>query len=462
MSERARPLLSTTESYDSLILSVNSGIIPRMQAAILAVGSELLGTDRLDTNSLRITQSLHRYGVELRRKSVVGDDVGELAIEVRHALDNCDLVVITGGIGPTTDDVTREAVAKALGRKLVRDESIVEDIRRKFAHFGREMPDSNKKQADVIEGAQVLRNRRGTAPGQRVDDTKGTIFLLPGVPKEVEGLIPNTLDPWLAERSGGLELELRHLKVACVSESSLESLIQPYYDRFGSQGLSVLSKPGEILLRLSRIETAESEDADADERIGFLESILGDAIYGRRPEDTLESVVGDLLQVGGATVVTAESCTGGLVAERLTRTAGSSHYFLGSTVTYSYELKRELLGVPRPVLEKFGAVSREVVTGMAQGARKLLGGDYCIAISGVAGPGGGLPGKPVGSVDLAVAGPGDATRHLRVQLPGDRAGIREQAAQWALDMLRRWLLGTKEPDASHLAPGPPAVARGGR
>jgi nicotinamide-nucleotide amidase len=430
-----------------------------MQAAILAVGSELLGTDRLDTNSLRITKSFQRYGVELKLKSVVGDEIGELASEVEHALAACDLVVITGGIGPTTDDITREAVAQALGRQLIRDESIVEGIRRKFASFGRDMPDSNRKQADVIEGAMVLENRLGTAPGQRVDDPRGTIFLMPGVPREVEGLIPRALDPWLAERGRGREVEQGHLRVACVSESSLEQLIQPYYERYGSLGLSVLSKPGEILLQVSGVERVGEVASKVEEREQFLADLLGEAVYSRRPDEDLEGVVGALLRAGGATAVTAESCTGGLVAERLTRVPGSSQYFLGSTVTYSYELKCELLGVPRSVLERHGAVSREVVTGMAVGARRLLGGDYCIAISGVAGPGGGSPDKPVGTVDLAVAGPDNDIRHLRVRLPGGRALIREQAAQWGLDMLRRFLLAADEPDASYLAPRAPASAR---
>ncbi len=429
-----------------------------MQAAILAVGSELLGTDRLDTNSLRITESLHRYGVRLRRKSVVGDDVEELAAEVAHAAARHELVVVTGGIGPTSDDVTREAVAQALGRGLERQERVVEEIRAKFARFGRQMPDSNRKQADVIEGAEVLPNARGTAPGQRVDHPGGSIFLLPGVPREAEGLIAEALEPWLAKHSGAAAVELFALKVACVSESSLEHLIEPYFARFGATGLSILSRPGEILLQLSGSADAGPRLA---ERRDCLLDLLGAAVYGRRREDTLEGTVGELLRAGGATVVTAESCTGGLVAERLTRVPGSSDYFLGSTVTYSYELKAALLGVDRAVLERHGAVSREVVGAMGVGARALLGGDYCIAISGVAGPGGGTGDKPVGTVDLAVAGPGDEVRHLRLRLPGGRQQIREQAAQWGLDMLRRWLIGAERPDASDLAPRA-AADRAGR
>ncbi len=420
-----------------------------MQAAILAVGSELLGTDRLDTNSLRITESLHRFGVPVRRKAVVGDDIDELATEITHALARCSLVIVTGGIGPTSDDLTREAVAQALGRKLERQQWIVEDIRAKFARFGREMPDVNRKQADVIEGAEVLPNRRGTAPGQRVDAPAGSIFLLPGVPHELEGLVTGALEPWLADARGRSAVGMRWLKVACVPESSLEQLIAPFFEEFGSEGLSILSRPGEILLQLSDGASSEQGLAEREERLG---SILGDAIYGRRREDSLERTVGELLRVSGTTVVTAESCTGGLIAERLTRVPGSSDYFLGAAVTYSNRLKTALLGIDEALLEAHGAVSREVVTAMARGARGRLGGDWAIAVSGVAGPEGGSEDKPVGTVDLAVASPSDEVRYLRARFPGGRGRIREQASQWALDMLRRWLAGAERPDASHLAP----------
>jgi len=422
-----------------------------MQAAILAVGSELLGTDRLDTNSLRITESLRRFGAELRRKSVVGDDVGELAAEVSYALAQCDLLVITGGIGPTTDDLTREAVASALGRALVCQEWIVDGIRAKFASFGREMPESNRKQADVIEGAVVLANARGTAPGQRIEVGGRTIFLLPGVPREVEGLIAKDLDPWLEKRFPGQAMETRHLRVACVSESSLEQLIAPYYEEYGSEGLSVLSQPGEILLQVSAAGAGSEVERQLDDRTGRLTALLGDAIFSDEVAGTLESTVGELLAERRLTVVTAESCTGGLVAERLTRVPGSSAYFQGSTIAYSYELKTELLGVPSEMLERFGAVSREVVSAMAIGGRSRMAGDYCIAISGVAGPGGATDQKPVGTVDLAVAGPDERVRHLKAQFPGDRQRVREQASQWGLDILRRWLIGAREPNAAHLA-----------
>lgn len=432
--------------------SVNSVIITAMQAAILAVGSELLGTDRLDTNSLRITESLRRFGAELRRKSVVGDDVGELAAEVSYALAQSDLLVITGGIGPTTDDLTREAVASALGRALVCQERIVDGIRAKFASFGREMPESNRKQADVIEGAVVLENARGTAPGQRIEVDGRTIFLMPGVPSEVEGLIAKDLEPWLEERFAGQAMETRCLRVACVSESSLEQLIAPYYQEFGSEGLSVLSQPGEILLQVSAAGASSEVERQLGARTERLSELLGDAIFSDDVDGTLELSVGRLLAERRLTVVTAESCTGGLVAERLTRVPGSSAYFQGSTIAYSYELKSELLGVPTEMLERFGAVSREVVSAMATGGRRRMAGDYCIAISGVAGPGGATDQKPVGTVDLAVAGPDNQVRHLKARFPGDRQRVREQASQWGLDMLRRWLIDASEPNATHLAP----------
>ncbi len=420
-----------------------------MRAAILAVGSELLGTDRLDTNSLRITETLHRYGVPLVSKGVVGDSPTELSAKLRHLTARCELVVVTGGLGPTSDDVTREAVAEALELSVERQERLVEELRRKFARFGREMPDSNRKQADVIEGAEVLANPRGTAPGQRVDHPGGSVFLLPGPPREMEGLLIAEVEPWLRER-GAEPVEQLDLKVACLSESTLEHLIQPYYEDFGPEGLSILSSPGEVLLQVTAEADVSSEALAA--RRDRLAAILGDAVFARTRSATLEGTVAELLIERGSTVVTAESCTGGLVAERLTRIPGSSAYFLGAAVAYSYELKSSLLGVDRQVIERYGAVSREVVTGMAEGARQLLAGDFCIALSGVAGPGGGTDEKPVGTIDLALAAHDDETKHVRIRVPGDRDLIRQQASQWALDLLRRHLVGAAHPDASHLAP----------
>jgi nicotinamide-nucleotide amidase len=413
-----------------------------MKAAILAAGSELLGTDRLDTNSLRLTAVLERYGVELRRKAVVGDSVEDMAGELRSFLSGHGLVLVTGGLGPTADDVTREAVALALGRGLHFDDEVLATIERRFREHGRVMPEVNRKQAEVVEGAVLIPNPRGTAPGMRIGTEGSTLFLFPGVPFELDGMIGSDLVPWLAERSGGIGRETATLKVACLPESVVEERIAPAYDEFGREWITILASPGEIRLRA----TAEGPEAERRGRLDAMTSRLrelaGDAVYASREEDTLESVVGELLRKAGATLTVAESCTGGLLAERITRVAGSSDYFLGGAVTYTNELKIQMLGVPPEMLDEHGAVSEPVARAMAEGVRRAFHGDYGAGITGVAGPGGGSEAKPAGTVHIAVAGPDGRVEHRKVRFPGDRERVRAQSAQLALDLLRRMLLAS--------------------
>lgn len=416
-----------------------------MKAAILAVGSELLGTDRLDTNSLKLTGVLERYGVELRRKGVVGDSVEEMADELRALLSRYGLVLVTGGLGPTADDVTREAVAQALGRGLALDEEVLATIERRFREHGRVMPSVNRKQAEVIDGAVLIPNARGTAPGMRIEGIGGmgsTLFLFPGVPFELEGMIESDLIPWLAERSGGVGRETATLKVACLPESVVEERVRPAYDEFGREWITILASPGEIRLR----STAEGPEPERRRRLeamtARLRELAGDAVYAFREEDTLETVVGDLLRKAGATLTVAESCTGGLLAERITRVAGSSDYFLGGAVTYTNELKTQVLGVSPEMLAEHGAVSEPVARAMAEGVRRVFHSDYGAGITGVAGPGGGSEAKPVGTVHIAVAGPDGRLEHRKIRFPGDRERVRAQSAQLALDLLRRMLLAS--------------------
>lgn len=426
--------------------------IVAMQAAFLAVGSELLGTDRVDTNSLRLTEVLERFGVAMQRKAVIGDEEEEIAGEIRRLLDKVDLVLVSGGLGPTADDVTRAAAARAVGRELVFDPEILDDIRRKFETHGLEMPEINRRQAEMIEGAERIPNRRGTAPGMRLDtDGGGTVFLLPGPPDELEGMIRSHLEPWLTEHTDGGRREQRTLKVACLPESTVEERITPAYEQFGRETLSILAQPGEIRLRF----WAEGGDDERRERLDAIErrlrELVGPAVFAGSEDLELEAVVGALLAESHRTVVTAESCTGGLVAERLTRVAGSSGWFLGGAVTYTDRLKRELLGVSEDDLREHGAVSEPVARAMARGVRGRLGADFGIGITGIAGPGGGSEGKPVGTVHLAVAGPdvaredGDVV-HRRVRFPGDRERVRTQSGQLALELLRRRLLDEPPPE----------------
>lgn len=413
-----------------------------MRAAIVAVGSELLGPDRLDTNSLLLTGVLEDHGVELRRKVVVGDDREELAGVLRELVAAHDLVLVTGGLGPTTDDVTREAAADALGRTLRLDEEVLATIKERFRAFGREMPAVNRKQALVPDGpAEVLPNPRGSAPGLRLDAPGGAaLFLFPGVPRELEGMAGERLVPWLAERSGGARRERIALKVASMAESAVEERIAPAYDEFGKEAITVLAGSGEITVRCVAGGPEEERRARLRQMEERLAGLLGDAVYTRQEDDTLEAAVGRLLIERCQTLVTAESCTGGLVAERLTRVPGSSGCFLGGAVTYSDRLKTALLGVPEEMLAEHGAVSEPVARAMAEGARRNLGADWSVAITGIAGPDGGSDEKPVGTVHLAWAGPDGGVDHRHVRFPGSRDWVRALSAQAALEGLRRRLL----------------------
>lgn len=413
-----------------------------MRAAILAVGSELLGTVRLDTNSLRLTRVLDRYGVELRAKGVLGDSVEEIAAELRRLLSLYEVVLVTGGLGPTADDVTREAAAAALGRGLHHDEEVMAAIEERFRKLQRRMPEVNRRQAVIVDGAEVLHNRLGTAPGQKITSEKGsTLFLFPGVPMELDGMITDHLEPWLAARSGGIGRETVTLKVASLPESLVEERITPAYAEFGRESITILASPGDIRLQATAEGTEEERRQRLETMAARLAELAGDAVYAFREEDTLEKVVGELLRQKGATLALAESCTGGLVSERLTRVSGSSEYFLGGAVTYTNELKSLLAGVPPELIAAHGAVSEPVARAMAEGVRRALGSDYGIGITGIAGPGGGSEAKPVGTVHLAVAGPEGETDHRRVIFPGDREKIRWHASQFALEMLRRRLKG---------------------
>jgi nicotinamide-nucleotide amidase len=370
----------------------------------------------------------------------VGDSVEDMAVELRSLLGRHDVVLVTGGLGPTADDVTREAVALALGRRLHFDEEVLAGIEHRFREHGRVMPAVNRKQAEVVEDAVLLLNARGTAPGMRIDTDGSTLFLFPGVPFELDGMIESDLVLWLAERSSGIGRETATLKVACLPESVVEERVAPAYDEFGREWITILASPGEIRLRA----TAEGPEPERRKRLetmtARLHELAGDAVYAFREEDTLETVIGELLRKAGATLTVAESCTGGLLAERITRVAGSSDYFLGGAVTYTNELKTQVLGVPAEMLAGDGAVSEPVARAMAEGVRRVFHSDYGVGITGVAGPGGGSEAKPVGTVHIAVAGPYGRAEHRRVRFPGDRERVRAQSAQLALELLRRMLL----------------------
>ena len=430
-----------------LLRGGHTPMIQQMDAAILAIGSELLGTDKLDTNSLKITLVLERFGFRVVEKSVVGDDEAHIADALARLVDRARVVIVTGGLGPTRDDCTRGAVARAFGLDVTIDETVVEDIRRKFASFGRVMPDVNRRQGEVLAGASLLSNPRGTAPGQRLNVGDATIMLLPGVPREVKGMLLEHVEPWLRTHGNAADGDVvRHtLRVACLPESTVEERLAPFYERFGRDDLGVLARPGDVRLVL-RLPGDRSAEASA--MLEVLRKSIGDAIYSENGEQSLAAVVVAELRRGGFELAVAESCTGGMVSEQLTRVPGSSRAFLGGAVTYANALKTGVVGVPEAMIASEGAVSEAVARAMATGARQRFGADFGLAITGVAGPGGGTEAKPVGTVHLAIAGP-IATHgevdivHKARRFVGDRQMVREQSTQMALDMLRRVI--PKEP-----------------
>ena len=410
-------------------------------ASILAVGSELLGTTRLDTNSLFLTGELEEIGIRVVRKACAGDGWDDLLAELRFALDRAPLLVVTGGLGPTEDDRTKEAVAHLLGRRLLRDEAILEGLRERWRRRGREMPGVNAKQADVVEGATVLHNRYGTAPGYLVESEGKLVVLLPGVPREMKGLWTDQVRPRLS-RDGATEgVHRRVLKVVGLGESAVEELVRPVYERHRGHDVTILAAaPGEVQLHFSARGTAAEAASSLDAIEADFRAAVGDALFGR-DDETLEGVVGALLRDAGKTLALAESCTGGMVSTRVTDVAGSSAWYLGGVVAYADAAKAELLGVPSETLAAHGAVSEETARAMAAGVRRRLGASAGLAVTGIAGPAGGTPEKPVGTVHVALDADEGTALHERLALPGDRAMVRRWTSSAALEMIRAWLGG---------------------
>ena len=407
------------------------------------MGSELLTPHRLDTNSLYLTEQLNLLGVDVIFKSVVGDNLRHLVAAAQHALFRSDIVVFSGGLGPTEDDLTREAVAEALGVTLHRDPEIVANLEKRFATRGWKMTPNNAKQADILEGATVLPNPNGTAAGQwlsgEFEGRERIVVLLPGPPHEMKALFENEVRERLRGKVPQAHLFTRTLKIAMLGESAVDARVAPIYKRYPDVDTTILAGAGEIELHFkTRAATIDAAQGRADEVAGLVEDELDDAVYSRDGQ-SLEQIVGYWLQMRNATLAAAESCTGGLVAERITSVAGSSRYFVGGAVVYSNALKTELAGVPAEMIERHGAVSREVAAALAEGIRYRCESTLGVGITGVAGPGGGTAEKPVGLVFHAVAS--DAgTEVIQRNFPGDRKRIRRFASTMALDMVRRTLM----------------------
>ncbi|HTB93304.1 MAG TPA: competence/damage-inducible protein A [Candidatus Sulfotelmatobacter sp.] len=422
-----------------------------MKAEIIAVGSELLTPDRVDTNSLFLTEELNKLGIEVLRKTIVGDNRELLAEAFRDALDRVPVVIASGGLGPTEDDLTRETVAELLGRRLQRNDEVVRAIEARFRSFKRDMPAVNLRQAMVPEGAEVLENPRGTAPGLWIEDKGRMVALLPGPPRELKPLFLEQVLPRLQRRVSGVRMFHRELRVTGLGESHVEERIRPIYTRHPQVNTTILAAPGEIQIHLRTwTDDATQAESTLDEIIRSFEIALGDRIFAHKAV-TLEDVVGELLTTNRATISTAESCTGGLLAERLTRIPGSSNYFLGGVVSYSNERKTAWTDVPAELIASKGAVSAEVAVALAEGIRRSVGTTFGVGITGIAGPGGGSEEKPVGTVYIALATP-NGTKERLVHLPGDREMIRFYASQFALDMVRVHYLFDGKPQPRRVNP----------
>lgn len=417
---------------------------PLTRAAIIAVGSELLTPLRLDTNSLFITEQLNILGIDVVLKAVAGDDRGELAELFRAALARVDLVVFTGGLGPTDDDVTREVVAGTLGRALTEDTAITERMRVRFAARGYKgpMPEINRRQAMVPAGARVIENERGSAPGLWLEEGDAVVLLLPGPPRELKPMLLALVEGPLRARAAGAPLLRRVVRIAGVIESQTDEALQPLYREWAANtprvNATILAALGQIELHLwTQAATADEAAATLDRAVQGIGRVMGDNVFSTDGR-SMEAVVGDLLVARGYRVALAESCTGGLLTSRLTDVPGSSRYVERGVIAYANEAKTELLDVDPAVIAAHGAVSEPVAQAMAEGVRSRAGVDVGVGVTGVAGPGGGSAEKPVGTVAIAAVAP-SAARSRMFRFHGEREHVKFQASQAALDMVRRML-----------------------
>src|SRR5438132_5371341 len=410
-----------------------------LAAEIIAIGSELLAPDRTDTNSLWLTDKLNRVGIDVKLKTIVGDDDARLEELIKDAVKRSRVVITTGGLGPTEDDITRKVVARALGRRLILDENVLNEIRVRFQSIGVTMPERNSRQAMVIDGSEVLPNPNGTAPGLYLEHEGCAVALFPGPPRELKPMFENHVQSRLEKIAGDIRFARRVLRVAGMGESAVDERIAPIYSKYENPQTTILFNSSEIEVHLRADGRTESDAAALVDNLSLkIETELGNAVFSFRGEK-MEEVVGRSLAISGFTLAVAESCTGGLIAERLTNVPGSSKYFVEGLVTYSNESKTRLLGVDKKLIREFGAVSQQVARDMARGVRHKAKSDFGLAVTGIAGPGGGTEEKPVGLVYIALAD--DAhTEHRKLMIPGDRELIRWRASQAMLDMLRRRLI----------------------
>ncbi len=408
------------------------------RAAIIAIGSEMLSPLRQDTNSLWLTARLEEVGIPVVRKSIVPDDSQAIGEEITFASAAAEILFTTGGLGPTADDVTVPAVARKLGMDLRRDEDYLTRMRERFARRGMRMASTNEKQADFIVGARVLENPRGTAPGFWIERGGKEYIVLPGVPSEMREIMEARVLPVLRGRTGRTVAGRRVLRVAGMGESAVEELVAPVYAKWKDDPVTILASPGEVQLHLRSIGEPDHVERRLDEMEAAFRAALGSRIFSRGGED-LAASVGSLLRERSRTLAVAESCTGGMIAKLVTDIPGSSEYFLGGIVSYGNASKSELLAVEEDTLSAHGAVSEETAREMARGALERFASDLALAVTGIAGPDGGTPGKPVGTVHFALAGRDRPEIAKKREFIGDRAAVRLAASLYGLELVRRSL-----------------------
>lgn len=410
-----------------------------LSAEIIAIGSELLTPEKSDTNSVWLTERLNEIGIEVKMKTIVGDDAARLEKCIRDAFSRSEIILMTGGLGPTTDDITRECAANALGRELEYHDEIEQHLRERFRSWGREMPEINKRQAFVVAGAEILPNPNGSACGMLIAENGKYLAIFPGPPKENQPMFLNHVLPHLDKLTGDVYVRRRVVKVSGKGESAVDEVAAPIYSKFSDITTSILFNKSEVEIHLAaRADSPEKAEKIAAEAAEEVAAALGSAVFSTNGE-TMEAVVGKMLAERGETVSTAESCTGGLIAERLTDVPGSSAYFMTGAVTYSNEAKIHDLGVPAEIIEKHGAVSAECAEAMAAGMLGRTKTTYAVSVTGIAGPDGGSDEKPVGTVFIGIAD-AHGVRTKRLQIPGDRFLIRWRTSQAALDILRRRII----------------------
>ncbi|MBK9154076.1 MAG: competence/damage-inducible protein A [Chloracidobacterium sp.] len=408
-------------------------------AEIVAVGSELLTPLKAETNSLWLTGELNSAGVDVLLKTVVGDDEARLEEALRDALKRSDIVVTTGGLGPTEDDITRPVAARAVDRELKYHEELEAELRERFKRWGREMPEINKRQAFVVEGAEILPNPNGSAVGMLLEFDRKLLVVLPGPPREMRPMYRDHVAERIKRLGGGTIAVRRLLRVSGMGESAVDEAIAPIYRSYADVETSILFTRAEVEVHLAaRSNDPAAAEAILDELSERIAEKLGLAVISTNGE-SIEEIVGRMLSERGETLAVAESCTGGLIGMRLTEVPGSSRYFVEGAITYSNDAKKSALGVPEAVLSDHGAVSAETAEAMARGIRERANAFYGISVTGIAGPDGGSAEKPIGTVFIGYSD-GVETHSVRFVFPGDRELVRWRSSQAALDYLRRRLL----------------------